>query len=123
MIRNETDDLAAAVIKSKPQFKFAIERMHKATKALNDRNVDAAFRKYLEKIARSNDAEAALFVAEMDKYSHATQDALKTLGSAGADRKEAFYIRFPQAQRIVAGALFALACLAGLIFYLVAGRK
>jgi hypothetical protein len=123
MGEKEIDDLVAAIIKGKPQFKSAIERMDKATKALSDRNVDAAFRKYLEKIAESDDVEAARFIAEMDKYAHATQATLKTLDSIDIDRKEVIYSQFPQARKIIVGALFVLACLAGLIFYLVAYKK
>jgi len=123
MGEQEIDDLMAATIKGKPQYKSAIERMHMATKALGDRNVDAAFRKYLKKIAESDNVEAARFIAEMDKYAHATQASLKTLDSIDIDRKEVIYSQFPQARKIFVGILFALACLAGLIFYLVAYKK
>lgn len=49
MEEQEMDELVAVTIKRKPQFESAIQRMYKPTKALNNRNIDAAFRKYLKK--------------------------------------------------------------------------
>ena len=123
MEEQKIEDLIVETIKRKPQFESAIERMHEATKALNNRNVDAAFRKALKKIAKSNHVEAEHFVAEMDKYFQTAQATLKTLDSIDIDRKEVIYSQFPQARRIVMSLFFIMACLAGLIFYLVLYKR
>ena len=119
MEEQKIEDLVVETIKRKPQFESAIERMHKATKALNNLNVNAAFRKSLKKIAESNDVEAERFMAEMDKYFQTAQATLETVDSIDIDRKEVIYSQFPQARRIIMSVLFIMACLAGLIFYLV----
>jgi hypothetical protein len=119
------DELVAAAIGSKPQLKSSIERMFDAIKKLDDRNATLAFRKYLEKIKRSDDAEAARFATEMERYAIGTEQVLATLEtgqSPDVDAEAVIYSHFPQARKVVAGILFAFACLAALIIYLVAYR-
>lgn len=119
------DELVAAAVSGKPQLRSSIERMFDAIRKLDDRNADIAFRKYLEKIERADDVEAARFTAEMERYAIGTQQVLATLESGSptdVDAEEIILSHFPQARKIVAGILFAFACLAGVIIYLALAR-
>ncbi|MCX8118342.1 MAG: hypothetical protein N3G78_10460 [Desulfobacterota bacterium] len=112
------ENLVAETVQIKPQFGPAIDRVYQLTKALNNRNVDSAFRKYLKKIATSDDAEGARFVAEMERHIHAIQGTLKSLESTDMDRDEALSRHFPQARKFIGSLLLILTGLVALILFI-----